>query len=183
MKYIARRFRMKGGDHCVLRSPEPSDAAQRIAFLKMVNAETPFMARGANDSPADGEMVADLIADQLEDDWVIEIAAFIGDEMIASGGVGPVSRAYPRKRHRASLGICVRRAYWGQGIASAIIDALAAEAARIGYSQIELTVVSDNLRARALYERCGFRQVGCMPNARRYEDGTFRDEIWMVKEI
>lgn len=188
MKYIARRFRMKGGEYCVLRSPEPQDAAQRIAFLKAVNAETSFMARGANDSPADEAMVADLfadqlVADQLEDDLVLEIAAFVGDEMIASGGISPVSRAYPRKRHRAGFGICVKKAYWEQGLGKSITDALIIEAAKMGYTQIELTVVSDNLRARALYEKCGFVQTGCMPDALKYEDGTCRDEIWMVKKI
>lgn len=174
---------MKGGEHCVLRSPEPWDAAQRIAFLRTVNAETPFMARGASDSPADESVVADLFADQLEDKAVLEIAAFVGDEMVASGGISPVSRAYPRKRHRASFGICVKKAYWGQGLGTAIIDELTAEAAKLGYAQIELTVVSDSLRARGLYERCGFETVGCMPNALRYEDGSCRDEIWMVKRL
>ena len=183
MKYIARRFKMKSGEHCVLRSPDSRDAAQRIAFLRMVNSETPYMARGAETSPADEAMVAELFADQLEDELVLEIAAFLGDEMIACGGISPAARAYPRKRHRASFGICVRRAFWVQGLASAIIDALIAEAAGMGYSQIELTVVSDNLRARSLYERCGFVEVGCMPDALRYEDGSARDEIWMVRRI
>ena len=183
MKYIARRFAMKNGEYCVLCSPDARDAAQRIAFLKTVNAETPFMARGAGDSPADAELVAELLDEQLEDDLSLEIAAFYGDEMIASGGISPVSRAYPRKRHRAGFGICVRKDWWGQGIAGAIIAALCAEAGKMGYTQIELTVVSDNLRARSLYERCGFKTAGCMPEALRYEDGTFRDEIWMVRKI
>jgi len=183
MKTIARRFRMKNGEYCVLRSPDARDAAQRIAFLRCVNAETPFMARSAQDSPADVELVADLLDEQLEDGLSLEIAAFIGDEMIASGGISPVSRAYPRKRHRAVFGICVRKAWWGQGLGKAIADTLCAEAAQMGYSHIELTVVSDNLRARALYERCGFVQIGCMPGALKYEDGESRDEIWMMKEI
>lgn len=183
MKYIARRFRMKNGAYCVLRSPEPTDAAQRIAFLRQVNGETPFMARGADDSPADEAIVAEILADQLEDELVVEIAAFCGDEMIACGGISPVARAYPRKKHRALLGICVRKKFWGQGLGSAIIAALAEESARLGYGQIELTVVSDNLRARGLYERCGFETVGCMPAALKYEDGSCCDEIWMVRRI
>lgn len=174
---------MKQGGYCVLRSPEPADAALRIDFLRAVNSETDYMARGANDSPADEAVVAEILADQLEDDAAVEIAAFAGDEMIACGGISPVSRAYPRRRHRASFGICVRRAHWGQGLGTAILGALAGEAKKLGYAQIELTVVSDNHRARSLYERCGFEQVGCMPNALRYEDGSCRDEIWMVRRI
>ena len=183
MKYIARRFEMKGGGFCVLRSPEPWDAAQRIAFLKTVNAETPFMARGADDSPADEMLVADMLDEQLEDSLVLEIAAFFGGEMIACGGISPVSRAYPRKLHRASFGICVRKAFWGQGIGSAILQALMDSAVRMGYSQIELTVVSDNLRAIGMYERNGFVKTGCMPDALKLEDGTYCDEIWMIRKI
>ena len=183
MKYIARRFKMKSGEYCVLRSPDARDAAQRIAFLKTVNAETSFMARGEDDSPADIELVAELLDEQLEDDLTLEIAAFVGDEMIACGGISPVSRAYQRKRHRAVLGICVRKAWWGQGLGSTIVNALCAEAAKMNYSQIELTVVADNIRACTLYERCGFVQIGCLPGALKYEDGTLRDEIWMSKEV
>lgn len=183
MKYIARRFRLKNGDFCMLRSPEASDAAQRIDFLRTVNAETDFMARGAEDSPADENVVAEILADQLEDDAAVEIAAFVGEKMIACGGIGPVARAYPRKRHRASLGVCVRRAYWSQGLGTALLDALTVEAEKLGYSQIELSVAHDNLRARALYARCGFDETGRIPNALRYDDGSSRDEIWMVRSL
>lgn len=183
MKYIARRFRMKDGGYCILRSPDAGDAAPRIGFLRAVNQETDFMARGAEDSPADEAVVAEILADQIDDDASLEIAAFAGDEMIACGGICPVSRAYPRKRHRASFGICVRKSFWGQGLGSGIMAALIAEAEKMGYSQIELSVVSDNLRARTLYERCGFVQTGMMPDALRREDGTFADEIWMVRKL
>ena len=183
MKYIARRFQMKSGEFCVLRSPEPGDAAQRVSFLRQVNGETDFMARGSEDSPVDIELVAEMIADQLEDERTLEIAAFIGDEMIASGGISPVARAYPRKRHRASFGICVKKAFWGQGIAGAIMRALVDEAEGLGYSQIELTVAADNLRARRLYEKCGFREMGCVPDALKYADGSCQDEILMIRQI
>lgn len=183
MKYIARRFRLKDGGHCMLRSPEPADAAARIDFLRAVNSETDFMARGECDSPADETVVAEILADQLEDPAAVEIAAFVGDRMVACGGISPVARAYPRKRHRALFGICVRRECWGQGLGRGILEALANEADRLGYSQIELTVVSDNFRARLLYEKCGFTEVGQMPDALRYADGGCRDEIWMVRKL
>lgn len=183
MKYIARRFRLKSGNFCMLRSPEPEDAAQRIDFLRRVNIETDFMARGAEDSPADEMVVAELLAEQLEDDASVEIAAFVGEKMVACGAIGPVARAYPRKRHRASLGVCVLGAYWGQGLGTALLHALATEAEKLGYAQIELSVANDNVRARALYARCGFTETGRIPNALRYDDGGSQDEIWMVRRL
>lgn len=167
----------------MLRSPDARDAAQRIAFLKIVNAETPFMARGAEDSPEDEQLVAEMLADALDDECVLEIAAFFQGKMVACGGISPVSRAYPRKRHRAVFGICVQKAFWGQGLATAIFKALEGAAGKMGYTQIELTVVSENQRAIGLYEKCGFAEVGRMPDGLKYEDGACRDEIWMMKRV
>ena len=56
-------------------------------------------------------------------------------------------------------GICVAPQRRGQGIGAALMAEIAAEAARRGYSAVRLDVVDDNFRARALYERLGFRAV------------------------
>ena len=56
-------------------------------------------------------------------------------------------------------GICVAPQRRGQGIGAALMAEIAAEAARRGYSALRLDVVDDNFRARALYERLGFRAV------------------------
>jgi ribosomal protein S18 acetylase RimI-like enzyme len=57
-------------------------------------------------------------------------------------------------------GICVAACQRGRGIGSALLDAVAAEAASRGYGELRLDVVDGNPRARALYERRGFRAVG-----------------------
>lgn len=56
-------------------------------------------------------------------------------------------------------GICVARAYRGQGVGSRLLAALYQEAADRGYGAVRLDVIQDNFRARALYERQGFRAV------------------------
>ena len=56
-------------------------------------------------------------------------------------------------------GICVVPARRGEGIGAALMAEIAAEAARRGYSAVRLDVVDGNFRARALYERLGFRAV------------------------
>lgn len=52
----------------------------------------------------------------------------------------------------------------GRGYASALIAATA-ERARLGGKPLGLLVEKENHRARALYEKCGFRQVGERPFA------------------
>lgn len=53
-------------------------------------------------------------------------------------------------------GICVAREWRGNGVGTALIDALFHEARWRGYPAIRLEVIEANVRARALYERMGF---------------------------
>ncbi len=53
-------------------------------------------------------------------------------------------------------GLSVRAGMRGQGIGTALLEALCVEAQARGYRAIRLDVVEENLRARALYERLGF---------------------------
>lgn len=56
-------------------------------------------------------------------------------------------------------GICVARDQRGNGIGTALLQALYAEAQVRGYAMIRLDVIDTNWRARALYERLGFVAV------------------------
>jgi ribosomal protein S18 acetylase RimI-like enzyme len=57
-------------------------------------------------------------------------------------------------------GLCVAREARGQGVGTALIEAMAAEGRARGYAEMRLEVIDTNLRARALYERLGFRATG-----------------------
>ncbi|RCK28671.1 GNAT family N-acetyltransferase [Thalassospira lucentensis] len=48
----------------------------------------------------------------------------------------------------------------GQGVGTALLAAVADTARERGLSQVRLDVIDINPRARALYERCGFRATG-----------------------
>ena len=54
-------------------------------------------------------------------------------------------------------------------------------AGEAGYEQAELGVFADNAPAIHLYHRCGFRDTGRIPRAFHLPDGSFIDEIQMVK--
>ena len=86
-----------------------------------------------------------------------------------------------RLRHRAELGIAVRREWWGKGIAQRLLDYALAEASARGVRKVMLTVRADNSRAIALYERNGFSCIGkdsmlfCIDGA--YHDGLIFGKI------
>jgi [ribosomal protein S18]-alanine N-acetyltransferase len=58
------------------------------------------------------------------------------------------------------LTLAVATDRWGEGIGSALLDGLLAEAARRGCTEIFLEVRVDNDRAQRLYRRRGFTDIG-----------------------
>lgn len=56
-------------------------------------------------------------------------------------------------------GLFVAREARGQGVGTALLDAVSAEAKRRGYRQVRLDVVDTNPRARALYLQEGFKEL------------------------
>lgn len=71
-------------------------------------------------------------------------------------------------------GICVARDWRGQGIGRALLQAICDEARARGYDSVRLDVIDTNWRARALYEREGFRlertaRVGLMRHVFGFE--------------
>src|SRR5215471_14764878 len=58
------------------------------------------------------------------------------------------------------LTIAVAAHQWGRGTGSALLEALLAEAARQGCTEVFLEVRTDNMRAQRLYRRYGFVEIG-----------------------
>ena len=89
-----------------------------------------------------------------------------------------------KTRHRAQIAIALLSEYWGQGIGTRLIQELTRIAMdRPDVSQMELDFIEGNVRARALYEKMGFRIVAAKPNAIRLKDGTLLNEYFMIKEL
>ena len=81
------------------------------------------------------------------------------------------------------MAIAILREYWGQGIGTAMIGYLTELAKQIGYELMELIVVAENERARALYQKCGFIESGRRYHGMKFDDGSYHDEIFMYKEL
>ena len=69
---------------------------------------------------------------------------------------------------------------WGEGIGTALVESLLAEAARRGCTEVFLEVRVDNDRAQRLYQRHGFTRVGLR---RGYYQPSGTDALVMRREI
>ena len=76
--------------------------------------------------------------------------------------------------------LAVDPARWGQGIGTALLSALVDEAGRRGYTEVLLEVREDNPRARRLYQRHGFIEIGVR---RGYYQPSGVDAVVMRKAL
>jgi ribosomal-protein-alanine N-acetyltransferase len=76
--------------------------------------------------------------------------------------------------------LAVNPAHWGQGTGTALLTALVDEAGKRGYPEVLLEVREDNPRARQLYLRHGFTEVGIR---RGYYQPSGVDAVVMRKEL
>lgn len=74
-----------------------------------------------------------------------------GNEIIGAAGL---------KNHRATIaeywGYIGKREYWGKGLGRALIAAVEANAHKLGFTELDLKVGTDNERAISLYKKTGF---------------------------
>ena len=89
-----------------------------------------------------------------------------------------------KTKHRASVAIALISEFWNQGIGTRMFQELIRLAEeRDDVLQMELDFVEGNSRARALYEKMGFRITGVKPDALRLKDGTLLNEYMMVRKM
>lgn len=103
-----------------------------------------------------------------------------GGGLVARGGFTRLSGS--KLDHKGLIwGMYVRPSHRGQGLASAVLEALLAEAAT-QVRQVLLTLYAANAGARALYERHGFTVYAIEPEAIR--DGkVYHDEALMWRRV
>ena len=181
MKIEPRMFTLPSGEVLTVRSLCADDAEALSAFRNATYSETYFMARYPEEC-ASLEAVQKGLAGSESSALNFEVGAFSGIKLVGEFGVAQV-RPHIKYRHRAGMGISVLKEAWGGGLGSFLMQLAVAQAKANGFEQLELGVYSDNARAIHLYEKFGFERCGTMPHAFKLKDGTYRDEIMMVKML
>ena len=80
-------------------------------------------------------------------------------------------------------GLFVAEEARGQGIGTALLDAITDEAKRRGYQQVRLEVVDNNTRAKSLYLRQGFYELKTQKIGFMRHVFGFRSATTMVRDI
>ena len=176
-------FTLKDGRSALIRCPNDEDIPGMLDYLRITAGETDYLLRYPEECgkyTAEGEKTLINRVNNSENEAMLVCQI---DGIIA--GVCQISWSMSIKTcHRASVAVAVLRDYWGQGIGTRMFQELI-EIAKKNEKiiQIELDFIEGNTRARAMYEKLGFRITGIKPDAIRLKDGTLLNEYSMIKKI
>ncbi len=176
-------FTLKDGRKALIRSPKDEDIQGMLDYLYVSAGETEFILRYPEEcskyTPEGEKALFERVNASPREAMLVCLVEgkVAGNCQVAwSSGI--------KTRHRASVAIALLKEYWNQGIGTRLFR----EMIRIAEEnenilQMELEFVEGNTRARALYEKMGFRIAGIKPNAIRLKDGKLLNEYYMVREI
>ena len=173
---------LKNGMECILRNGEESDSKSVIDNFRLTHGETDYLLSYPEESTFDEEQEGKFLKEKSESENEVEIVAFVNDEVAGTAGIESLGSKY-KIRRRADFGISVAKKYWGLGIGKALMEACIECARKAGYLQLELTVVAENIRAVAMYEKAGFVEYGRNPKGFCSKATGFQELIYMRKEL
>ena len=176
-------FTLKDGRKAILRSPREEDIPGMLNYLYVTSGETDFLLRYPEECTKYTEEGEKALFERVNQSDNEAMLACLVDGVIVGNSSVSWSKSI-KTGHRANVAIALFREVWGLGIGTRIMQ----ELIRIAESneritQLELGFIEGNSRARALYEKMGFRITGVQPNAIRLKDGTLLNEYLMVKEL
>ena len=176
-------FTMKDGRKALLRSPKDEDIRGVLDYLYVSAGETEFILRYPEECGKYTYEGEKALFDRINASDNEAMLVCIVDGKVA-GNCQIAWKTGIKTRHRASVAIALLKEFWNQGIGTRMFEEMIRIAeANENLIQMELEFVEGNTRARALYEKMGFRITGVNPNAIRLRDGTLLNEYCMIREI
>ena len=176
-------FTLKDGRKALFRSPKDEDIPGILDYLYVSAGETEFILRYPEECSKYTPEGEKALFDRINaSDNEVMLVCLVEGKVAGNCQIG--WKTGIKTRHRATVAIALLKEYWNQGIGTRLFQ----EMIRIAEEnenilQMELEFVEGNTRARALYEKMGFRIAGIKPNAIRLKDGTMLNEYAMVREI
>ena len=176
-------FTLKDGRKAVLRSPGDEDIQGVLDYLYVSSGETDFILRYPEECTEYTPEGEKALFDRMRTAENETMLVCLVDGKIA-GNCDVRWSTMLKTRHRATVAIALLKEYWNLGIGTRMFEELIRIAeANKNITQMELDFIEGNTRARALYEKMGFRITGVKPNGIRLKDGTMLNEYMMVREV
>ena len=163
-----------------IRPAVPDDAAEFLRHRRMIAQEpNNGIIQGPDDPlPTESEMRERFAQAAHSANSVTMLALDSDQRVIGLAGLHGGSRQ--ANRHTATIGIAVSPEWRGQGVGTALMQAIIDFARQGGVlKRLELEVISTNERAIHVYRKLGFVPEG-LHRRKLYKDGQYHDNLSMA---
>ena len=183
MEFEAKTIRLKDGREAILRCPGEEDIPGMLEYLYVTSGETEFLLRYPEECGKYTYEGEKALFERMKASPTDLMLACLVEGKVA-GNCQLTMNTKLKTRHRGSVAIAQRKEFWNLGIGSAMFEEMIRIAKQRPYlRQLELEFIEGNSRARALYEKFGFRIAGMHPDAILLKDGRLLTEYLMIKPL
>lgn len=181
MKY-QKTIRLKDGRECCLRNGSEPDGARVLEHFNLTHAETDYLLAYPDENSFDAAQESQYLQEMEKSKNGVYLLALVDGVLAGTAVIEPVGTKY-KVRHWAELGLSVLKEFWGLGIGQALMTSCIECARAAGYDQLELSVVSKNVRAISLYKKAGFTEYGRNPKGFRSRTAGFQELVDMCLDL
>lgn len=177
-----RQIQLKNGQTALLRNGTAADGAAALENFLQAHKETDDLLSYPDEITFTAEDESRYLQEKTDSPNEIELLALVDGKVVGMAGIEAVG-TQEKVRHRADFGVDILRDYWGLGLGNAMTEACIQCAREAGYAQLELTVVAENKRAIALYQKHGFVECGRNPKGFRSRFSGYQEIVTMRLEL
>jgi len=181
MKYY-EKLTLRNGQECILRNATAKDAKAVKEHRIVVAGETDYMLRYPDELTMTEEEEAKTLEKKENSPDELMLMAEIDGKLAANAGIYPIGR-FDRIKHKADFGVSVKKAYWGMGLGTIMLERMITLAREAGYKKLNLEVIEGNENAIRIYEKYGFNLYGTEEKGFRYRDDTYASIHYMHLEL
>jgi len=174
-----RKFQALDGRGVTLRAPKWDDLDDILEFINsLVDEGADIMVDTKQTREQEVEWLAGHIT-KIENDKEAIVVAEVDGRFVGQVEVTPRGM---RSKHVGVLGIALKDGYREIGIGTELMKEAEVQSTRLGLEILNLEVFATNERARHVYRKVGYREVGAWPRAIK-RDGTYIDAVLMSKDL
>ena len=161
----------------LIREAEVEDATGLIALLDQIGHESSFTSLDENGIAMSESEMQRFIDKQDQSDNQITLLAYLNEEL--AGVINITADQRPRVRHIGDIFLGIKKAYWGNGLGSILME----EAIEWAQSSGSIRRLQLTVQKRNLYKKLGFIIEGQQERGACIEGGEFLDVYLMGRLI
>lgn len=182
MRKIVFEGLSKKGNKIIICYPTKDYAQIFCDYINELSKEKTFVRfQGEQVSLRDEAKYLNSQLKRISKKQTVELLVFCNDQLI---GISSIDMEDKTESHEGVFGISIAKEYRGEGIGKKFMQ-LVLEEAEKNIPQlriITLGVFEDNLLAKSMYEKFGFKEYGRLPKGSLHK-GKYVDHIYMYKNV